>query len=243
MCHTHQNAHLLVLCNFWHYICHGNVMLQQLFFTQYHVFWELRLPYRMVRVHCSCTDLHCCFVLQLTEFLSDQNELAAADVLVFIREAIQRFENLRPLVVDKLLETFPMIKALKWVFWKEEKPLFFLKAVLTYLLIDRNLMWWIRLYCDLMLSCGCGKVFTSSFPSGWIGLWIWAYRMWMISGFIGQHCGFWVNTAQQQRTYRMWWLWSDSLWVMWVSSAFQEGECCQSFLIVREGTTGLCFTS
>lgn len=49
------------------------------------------------------------------EFLSDQNELAAADVLVFVREAIQRFEPLRELIISKLLEVFPTIKAVKWV--------------------------------------------------------------------------------------------------------------------------------
>jgi coatomer subunit beta len=54
-----------------------------------------------------------CFAFQLIEFLSDTNELAAADVLVFVREAIQRFEQLRPLIINKLLETFPTIKAVK----------------------------------------------------------------------------------------------------------------------------------
>lgn len=50
----------------------------------------------------------------LIEFLSDQNELAASDVLLFVREAIQRFEQqLQPLIVAKLLEIFPTIKALK----------------------------------------------------------------------------------------------------------------------------------
>jgi coatomer subunit beta len=52
-------------------------------------------------------------VFQLIEFLSDQNELASADVLVFIREAIQRFDQLRPLIISKLLDTFPTIKAVK----------------------------------------------------------------------------------------------------------------------------------
>ena len=47
------------------------------------------------------------------EFLSDTNELAALDVLVFVREAIQRFEQIRPLIVAKLLEVFASIKALK----------------------------------------------------------------------------------------------------------------------------------
>ena len=49
----------------------------------------------------------------LTEFLSDTNELAAADVLVFVREAIQKFPNLRPLIIEKLLEAFPFIKSVK----------------------------------------------------------------------------------------------------------------------------------
>lgn len=40
----------------------------------------------------------------LTDFLSESNEAAATDLLVFIREAIQRFENLRPLIIEKLLE-------------------------------------------------------------------------------------------------------------------------------------------
>ncbi|XP_046326650.1 coatomer subunit beta-like isoform X2 [Haliotis rufescens] len=49
----------------------------------------------------------------LMEFLGDQNELAAADVLVFVREAVQRFEQLRTLIISKLLEVFPTIKAMK----------------------------------------------------------------------------------------------------------------------------------
>ena len=46
---------------------------------------------------------------------ADTNELAAADVLVFIREAIQRFPDseLRDLILSKLLEVFPSIKAVK----------------------------------------------------------------------------------------------------------------------------------
>ena len=52
--------------------------------------------------------------VKLIEFLSDQSELAAADVLVFVREATQRFEQLRPVIVSKLLDTFPSIKSLKY---------------------------------------------------------------------------------------------------------------------------------
>lgn len=49
----------------------------------------------------------------LVEFLSDTNELASADVLLFIREAIQKFPTLRGLIVEKLLESFPAIKSTK----------------------------------------------------------------------------------------------------------------------------------
>lgn len=53
------------------------------------------------------------FVFQLMEFLSDTNEAAAADVLEFVREAIQRFDNLRPLIIEKMLEVFHAIKTVK----------------------------------------------------------------------------------------------------------------------------------
>ena len=49
----------------------------------------------------------------LVEFLSDTNELASADVLIFIREAIEKYPSLRSLIVEKLLESFPLIKSTK----------------------------------------------------------------------------------------------------------------------------------
>lgn len=49
----------------------------------------------------------------LSEFLSDTNEQAATDVLVFIREAIQKFPNLRSLITEKLIETFPAVRSVK----------------------------------------------------------------------------------------------------------------------------------
>lgn len=58
-------------------------------------------------------DIAATIIPVLIEFLGDQNELASADVLVFIREAIQRFEALRSLILSKLLEVFPSIKAMK----------------------------------------------------------------------------------------------------------------------------------
>lgn len=49
----------------------------------------------------------------LSEFLSDTNEQAATDVLVFIREAIQKFPHLRALITEKLIETFPAVRSVK----------------------------------------------------------------------------------------------------------------------------------
>lgn len=49
----------------------------------------------------------------LSEFLSDTNEQAATDVLIFIREAIQKFPHLRSLITEKLIETFPTVRSVK----------------------------------------------------------------------------------------------------------------------------------
>ena len=68
----------------------------------------------LVRTLHSCCikfpDIAATVIPVLIEFLSDSNELAATDVLVFIREAIHKFENLRPLIIEKLLESFTSIK-------------------------------------------------------------------------------------------------------------------------------------
>lgn len=39
--------------------------------------------------------------------------MAAADVLIFVREAIQKFNLLRPVIIEKLLEAFPTIKTVR----------------------------------------------------------------------------------------------------------------------------------
>lgn len=49
----------------------------------------------------------------LAEFLSDTNEQAASDVLIFIREAIQKFPSLRGLIIEKLIDSFPAIRSVK----------------------------------------------------------------------------------------------------------------------------------
>ncbi|CAD5210309.1 unnamed protein product [Bursaphelenchus okinawaensis] len=46
----------------------------------------------------------------LMEFLSDDSELAANDVLVFVREAIGKLAHLRPVILQQLLEVFPLIR-------------------------------------------------------------------------------------------------------------------------------------
>lgn len=62
----------------------------------------------LVRTLHSCSikfpDVAATVIPVLTDFLSENNEAAATDVLIFVREAIQRFENLRPLIIEKLLE-------------------------------------------------------------------------------------------------------------------------------------------
>ena len=49
----------------------------------------------------------------LSEFLSDTNELAASDVLLFMREAVHKFSNLTEIIIQKLLEVFPTIRSSK----------------------------------------------------------------------------------------------------------------------------------
>lgn len=46
----------------------------------------------------------------LTEFLSDSYEQAALDVLVFFREAIERFPDLRCIIITNLIQVFPTIR-------------------------------------------------------------------------------------------------------------------------------------
>jgi len=46
----------------------------------------------------------------LMEFLGDNNELAALDVLIFLREAMAKFVSLRCLIVEKLIESFSTIR-------------------------------------------------------------------------------------------------------------------------------------
>lgn len=56
-------------------------------------------------------DIAATVIPVLIEFLSDSVELAATDVMVFLREAIYLFESLRPLIIQRLLEVFQSIKS------------------------------------------------------------------------------------------------------------------------------------
>lgn len=71
----------------------------------------------LVRTLHSCCmkfpDVAASVIPVLIQFLSDTNELAALDVLVFVREAIHKFENLRPLIIERLLDSFTSIKSVK----------------------------------------------------------------------------------------------------------------------------------
>ncbi|KAK2572891.1 Coatomer subunit beta [Acropora cervicornis] len=58
-------------------------------------------------------DVAVSIVPLLMEFLGDSNEQAAFDVLLFVREAVQRFEQLKPVIMEKLLENFHTIKTVK----------------------------------------------------------------------------------------------------------------------------------
>lgn len=58
-------------------------------------------------------DTAASIIPSVIEYLSDSNELAAVDVLVFVREIIHKYENLKELILQKLLEIFSLIKSVK----------------------------------------------------------------------------------------------------------------------------------
>jgi len=67
-------------------------------------------------LHSTCIkfpDVSSSVIPLLMEFLSDSNELAAMDVLIFVREAMNRFSGLRPIIIEKLLEAFSSIRSVK----------------------------------------------------------------------------------------------------------------------------------
>ncbi|CAF0985403.1 unnamed protein product [Didymodactylos carnosus] len=71
----------------------------------------------LVRTLHQCTmkfpDVAGTIIPVLIEFLADTNELAALDVLIFIREVIQRFSNLRDIIIQRLLDVSSQVKSVK----------------------------------------------------------------------------------------------------------------------------------
>lgn len=47
----------------------------------------------------------------LMEFLGDPSNPSAVDVITFVREVVEKFKDLRPAIITKLLSTFPQIKS------------------------------------------------------------------------------------------------------------------------------------
>lgn len=63
-------------------------------------------------LHACCIkypDVSTTVIPLLTDFVSDSDQLAACDVLVFVREALFRFPELRPAVLQRLVEVLPVI--------------------------------------------------------------------------------------------------------------------------------------
>lgn len=52
-------------------------------------------------------------IFVLMEFFSDNNEVVVVDVLEFVCEVIQCFDNLRMFIVEKMFEVFYVIKFVK----------------------------------------------------------------------------------------------------------------------------------
>ena len=49
------------------------------------------------------------YLVQLLEFLSDGDTNTAEKVLMFVREAVQRYPDLKPAIVARLIEVFDTI--------------------------------------------------------------------------------------------------------------------------------------
>lgn len=62
--------------------------------------YEAFFTFLIMSVGFQFPDVAATVIPVLLEFLSDTNELAASDVLVFVREAIQKFDHLRPLIIE-----------------------------------------------------------------------------------------------------------------------------------------------
>lgn len=52
-------------------------------------------------------------LIVVVDFLSDSNELVAADVLVFVREIVNKYPHSKPVILHRLLEIFGSVKSVK----------------------------------------------------------------------------------------------------------------------------------
>ncbi|RDD39708.1 Coatomer subunit beta [Trichoplax sp. H2] len=68
----------------------------------------------------------------LVEFLGDGDEVAGNDVLVFMREAMQKFQHIKPLVMNMLLDSFQVIRTPS---------------------VHRAAIWLLGEYCDTQEEC------------------------------------------------------------------------------------------
>ncbi|KAF9429438.1 coatomer subunit beta, partial [Entomortierella beljakovae] len=81
--------------------------------------YELNMEYRQLLIQ----SIHTCaikfsevaanVVHVLMEFLGDSNNPSAVDVIAFVREVVEKFPNLRSSILERLMETFPEMKAAK----------------------------------------------------------------------------------------------------------------------------------
>ncbi|KAF9422277.1 coatomer subunit beta [Podila epigama] len=81
--------------------------------------YDLNMEYRQLLIQ----SIHSCaikfsevaanVVHVLMEFLGDSNNPSAVDVIAFVREVVEKFPNLRSSILERLMETFPEMKAAK----------------------------------------------------------------------------------------------------------------------------------
>ncbi|KAK9500807.1 hypothetical protein O3M35_002001 [Rhynocoris fuscipes] len=67
-------------------------------------------------VHCCCMkfpDIAATIIPVVIEFLSDTVDLASYEILIFLREAINKFEHLRLTIIQHLIEVFSSIKSVR----------------------------------------------------------------------------------------------------------------------------------
>ncbi|KAF9384089.1 coatomer subunit beta, partial [Podila verticillata] len=81
--------------------------------------YDLNMEYRQLLIQSihSCaikfSEVAASVVHVLMEFLGDSNNPSAVDVIAFVREVVEKFPSLRSSILERLMETFPEMKAAK----------------------------------------------------------------------------------------------------------------------------------